>query len=560
MKLVRSKTTEYIFLVILALLFLAANTYLVISVDAFGNPSFFALGLLFQLILLVVILYWLIRALNTPLVILVSILISAWSGALTNSYVKQFRKSKSPFSRWLIARLNYKNPSGLVLTIGLIISVFFLINFSGILLDVWFHKPLTQIDTRVINLMPSIRTSSQTAFFRFVTFTANTESILVLGALTAGILWNKRQKIAAGLFIIAIFTEEIFSLLLKLLVGRVRPIQSLGLIHEDTFSFPSGHVLRATVLFGLLSYLIYRSYNSSVIRICIILGFLLSVALVALSRIYLGVHYPSDVLASMFFGASILTIFITIIEIATRYNLWKSQSKSFTNKWLLSVPTIVIIFSLLTSPFILKITPSSTKVSPTLVSSIDNRVLNELPHFSETLTGKPMEPISFIYIGSRQQIEARFSSHGWYKADASTVFNTLRALSIGLQNRQYLNAPVTPSYLNAQPENIAFQNPTRTRSLRQRHHTRLWRTNFQLSDGREIWVATASYDDRIEFAGPAKLPTHHIDPNIDAERSFILKSLEIKNSMYVQVVKAQAGQNASGDIFFTDGKAAVVEL
>jgi hypothetical protein len=133
-------------------------------------------------------------------------------------------------------------------------------------------------------------------------------------------------------------------------------------------------------------------------------------------------------------------------------------------------------------------------------------------------------------------------------------------LSVGFQGHQYLKAPVTPSYLNAEPENLAFQKPTDSNTLRQRHHTRLWQTDFRLASGQEVWVATASYDEGIEFAGPAKLPTHHIDPNIDAERSYIASSLGLKNVSYLQVVNAQAGKNASGDVFFTDGKAAVIRL
>jgi undecaprenyl-diphosphatase len=107
---------------------------------------------------------------------------------------------------------------------------------------------------------------------------------------------------------------------------------------------------------------------------------------------------------------------------------------------------------------------------------------------------------------------------------------------------------------------LAFQKPTNSNTLRQRHHTRLWHTDFKLADGKEVWVATASYDEGIEFAGPAKLPTHHIDPNIDAERSYIVSSLGLKNVSYEQVVNPQAGKNASGDTFFTDGKAVVTEL
>jgi hypothetical protein len=196
----------------------------------------------------------------------------------------------------------------------------------------------------------------------------------------------------------------------------------------------------------------------------------------------------------------------------------------------------------------------------TTIDTVNETTVRKLPLYSETLTGKTMEPINFIYIGSQQQIEQLFLSHGWYKADPSTLANTLKALSVGFQGRQYLNAPVTPSYLAAKPENLAFQQPTQSNTLRQRHHTRLWRTDFRLVGDEEIWVATASFDEGIEFAGAAKLPTHHIDPNIDAERTYITGSLGLKDLDYLQVVQAQAGKNASGDVFFTDGRAALIKL
>ena len=73
-------------------------------------------------------------------------------------------------------------------------------------------------------------------------------------------------------------------------------------------------------------------------------------------------------------------------------------------------------------------------------------------------------------------------------------------------------------------------------------------------------MATASFDEGIEFAGAAKLPTHHIDPDIDAERSYIIGSLRAGNAPFLQVVKPELGQNASGDAFFTDGRAVVISL
>jgi membrane-associated phospholipid phosphatase len=560
MKKIGRKTIIHCIVAIIAFILIITNVYFVKSEDVFGSPLLFAFGLLNEIILIVVFAYSLVRALKTPLNILGTILVSAWEGILTNPYVKRISKNETPLYRWLNARFDHKNPFGWVLTFGVAISFLFFNSFSGILRNLWFHDPLTRIDTRVVNLMPSIRTPLQTSFFRFITFTSNTETILLLVLLSGVILWRNRQRVMAGLFVLVFIGEEGIAYLLKHSVDRIRTAPSFSHYPADSFSFISGHVLRATILFGLLSYLLFRSFKSSIVRLGIVVGYILSVALIALSRVYLGVHYPSGVLASFQIGASLLTLIITGIEITIRFEIWGQNLKSYTNKLLGIVPIVIILISILAGPALIHLSPVAAEPRLTILDSLNKITVKKLPLFSETLSGKTMEPINFIYLGSAQQIEQAFLSHGWFKADPSTLSNLLKALSVGLQGHQYLNAPVTPSYLAAKPENLAFQQPTKSNTLRQRHHTRLWRTDFRLADGKEIWVATASFDEGIEFAGPAKLPTHHIDPNIDAERTYIATSLNLKVLSELQVVKPQAGKNAAGDIFFTDGRALLTSL
>jgi membrane-associated phospholipid phosphatase len=557
---VHTQTITHSIVAVIALFILVANAIVVRSFDVFGSPVLFSTALLVELFALIILLYSLVRALKTPIHILITIGMSAWQGILGNEYVMRVRHTKSPIIRWFGTRLDPKQPTGLLLSVGLVLAFTFFIGFSNVLQDVWFKEPLTQIDTRVVNLVPTIRTTMQTQFFRFVTFTANVETILLLVGLTAGILWYKRQRVAAGLIVVVLLIEEVCALVLKDVVGRSRPEQSLSLIREDSFSFPSGHVLSAAVIFGFIAYLIYRSVKSSLLRLFIILGYTLAVAMVAISRIYLGVHYPSDVLASMLFGAAIVTLTITGIEIATRYRLWKLEPDSFNNHYIILVVPVILLFSLVAAPYFVHIGTVNTQQRYVTIASINDQTIKQLPLYSETLTGATMEPISFVYIGSQEQITQLFESHGWYKADPSTISHTTKALIVGFQGEQYLNAPVTPSYLAGKPETMAFQKPTQSNTLRQRHHTRLWKTNYKLSNGQEVWVATASFDEGIELAGPAKLPTHHIDPNIDAERSYIIASLGVTNLTSLQVVDPQAGKNASGDVFFTDGRAMVIRL
>lgn len=339
----------------------------------------------------------------------------------------------------------------------------------------------------------------------------------------------------------------------------MRPDQVLSLIRESGFSFPSGHAVRATVLLGLLAYFVYKSYSSTRVRLATIGLYVLTTFFVGVSRIYLGVHYPTDVWGSILVGSFMLTLVIGVLEIGSRYELFNNEKLKLSNKTMLAAPVVLAVFALIASPFLIDIQPVMATPTYITLPTIDEVTIQKLPLYSESLTGSRMEPINFIYVGYKNQIVSRFLSHGWYKADPSTLGNTLRAIAVGFQGRQYLTAPVTPSYLNFKPENIAFEQSTETHSLRQRHHTRLWLTDYALPDGRPIWVATASFDEGVEFAGAAKLPTHHIDPNLDAERVYITESLGLPSDL-ISVVQPQLGKNASGDSFFTDGKAELVNF
>ena len=94
----------------------------------------------------------------------------------------------------------------------------------------------------------------------------------------------------------------LLNLLLKTLVQRPRP-EGYRLVAESGFSFPSGHSMVAMAFYGLLIWMVWRYEKDALVRWLGVIGFGLVIVLVGLSRIYLGVHYASDVLAG--FCASI---------------------------------------------------------------------------------------------------------------------------------------------------------------------------------------------------------------------------------------------------------------
>lgn len=326
------------------------------------------------------------------------------------------------------------------------------------------------------------------------------------------------------------------------------------------FSFPSGHVMNATVVYGLAAYLFFRAARSALVRVLIVLIGVAVVALVGISRVYFGVHYPTDVAGSALLGGAILAVLIIGVEITQRYRLlaWWTVTPADRASLAIAVAATAIFAAILSGP----LTPVHVARGTTAVQSlptIDSTSVGRFPHYSETLTGTRMEPTSLIFIGSQAQLEETFRRAGWYRADPPTVGNSLHEFLTAARNEQYLTAPVTPSYLDAKPQDLAFEKPTTANTLQQRHHTRIWRLPYDVN-GQPVWVATASLDKGIGIGSAVPLPTHRIDPNVDQERSYILGSLGVDHARFVRVVGPQLGHNASGDAFFTDGRAAVVPL
>ena len=108
------------------------------------------------------------------------------------------------------------------------------------------------------------------------------------------------------------FLISFINLILKILIQRPRP-NGFNIINETGYSFPSGHSMVSTAFYGLLIYLSYKNIKNKILRrsICIILFFL--IVLIGISRIYLGVHYASDVIGGFFLSIAYLIVFIEIV-------------------------------------------------------------------------------------------------------------------------------------------------------------------------------------------------------------------------------------------------------
>jgi len=129
-------------------------------------------------------------------------------------------------------------------------------------------------------------------------------------------LWRRSEKITAVLYIISVIAFPLISLAIKNDFARPRQEIIPPLTVEHTYSFPSGHSLTAVAVYGLAAVLLWQRGHRV---LAVISG--IWVFMIGLSRVYLGAHYPSDVLASYAAGTIMLII---ILYIDKRLNTRKS--------------------------------------------------------------------------------------------------------------------------------------------------------------------------------------------------------------------------------------------
>jgi len=164
------------------------------------------------------------------------------------------------------------------------------------------------IDEKIYNFISKFISDNTTTVIKFITFLGS--ATVVIGITVICLLFIKNKKI--GLFMsIDLITITIFQYILKAIFKRSRPV-GINLIEETSYSFPSGHSLTAMAFYGFIIYLLYKS-NLKYKKICIIVLSIL-ILLIGLSRVYLGVHYITDVLGGFTFSLFYLVIFINIIK------------------------------------------------------------------------------------------------------------------------------------------------------------------------------------------------------------------------------------------------------
>jgi hypothetical protein len=183
---------------------------------------------------------------------------------------------------------------------------------------------------------------------------------------------------------------------------------------------------------------------------------------------------------------------------------------------------------------------------------------------TQTAQGIPGDPLNVGLIGEADEVIRALKAAGWYPADAVTLRTAIEIAGSVLFDRPDRDAPVSALFYDGRREDLAFEKPAGG-SADRRHHVRLWRVLTKGRDGRPLWLGAATFDRGVGVSHLTGEITHHIAPDIDAERNGLVADLEQARMLdaFYRMAGAGAtsnGRNGEGDRYFTDGEITVAVI
>ena len=189
-----------------------------------------------------------------------------------------------------------------------LLLLFSFICFLTITEDVFTHEIMIYDVVGYNIIYKYIINENLTPIMKCITWFGSVTALIIITLLLFILIKNKRISIffSCNLIIVAILNQ-----FLKFIVQRPRPTE-YRIINENGYSFPSGHSMISMAFYGYLMYLIYKHINSKILKWVLIITLGILIILIGFSRIYLGVHYVSDILAGFVVSIGYLILFISI--------------------------------------------------------------------------------------------------------------------------------------------------------------------------------------------------------------------------------------------------------
>lgn len=405
--------------------------------------------------------------------------------------------------------------------------------FLGIAEDVVSGDPLVQFDHVVFTALQKLRTGLVDQVMIAATELGSaTVAVAVIAAVSVVLAWKRCWRTLAY-WLAAVGFAQALVWILKMTLERARPIAMYD--GAERFSFPSGHAASSIVLYGFLAFLLAHGQRAKVRGAIMLLAALL-VGLIAFSRLYLGAHWLSDVLASLSLG----TAWVALLSIAymqhVRTERLPARALSFTALGTLILAGTVVIATHLTAD-VSRYAPRQP-VSPDLLTDWRVDGWQRLPARRTEVDGDHEEPLSVQWAAEQDQIVGVLEAAGWHSPPRWTLRTGLLWL---VPSTAVGQLPVLAKLHQGASPAMSFQ-----QELDPSHRLvlRLWPTSHQVRAANDLpvalWVGMVTRERLEHPAGMATLAM--------TDQDFSMPMAQLAQSLQSQGVQFDLRRRESMDV------------
>lgn len=494
-----------------------------------------------------------------------SVLGAVKEATVTNPDVRRFVDNHPAFFAFVRKRLDLTGFYGLPLTLLGVVFLYVLLLLGGVIEDLLNADPIVAADIRIDNLLFAFRDPLLVKVFLWITILAKAKIVLSFSLLLLLVFLLRHQAVFILPLLVTLAGSGIFNLLGKMAFHRQRP-SGIGVYTEASYSFPSGHATLAAAFYGFVVYYLWRQTPGWRSRLNIFFSGVIIMAAIGFSRLYLGVHFLSDVLGGYLLGFLWLIIGISLSE----WRLVGERRPTVPSSSPVKVRVATASLILATFAFYVHtgihyqpaLTPASVEKTITIPSAGFLQSFNNytIPRYTETITGEKQEPISFIVTaGNDGEVIGVFRKAGWHTVEPVTFASLSRIAQTALTTESYPLAPLTPSFWHGRPQDFGLAKMAQGNGVGEREQARLWRTDLRTEAGKTVYVGTAS-----RSAGFKWRIVPRTRPDIDAERERLFSDLLgtglVGNHEKLNFTSPETGRNFVGDTFFSDGAAFIIKV
>jgi undecaprenyl-diphosphatase len=476
--------------------------------------------------------------------------------------LERFALAHPQLISFLHRRLTRQRFTGFPLTILVMIGGYSVLLLAGLVEDVINSDAITRIDQWLEMILIAFRHPALVETFLVITVLAKLSIIIIFALLFTLFLWRLEQKrFLSGLWV-AVGGTASFSYIFKITLERPRPLA--GVYEETSFSFPSAHAALAVAFYGYLLYWAWRRSAWSR-RVNLTFSWLVLIVLIGFSRLFLGVHYLSDVLGGYALGFLWLLVGIGLTEWHLRRagptDYFKPLAKPMWRFGYALISLAIISYTISTTAYLYTINFSAIEKLPPTRSADVIKTLSDktFPHFSETIDGTIEQPMNILIIASSiETVDADLARSGWLKADQLGLKSLKKSLGAWIRQMNYSRAPINPSFWDGEPNTVAYEKPLNGQRRQTRLQLRLWNANIADVSGKQVLIGTVSQDTARHFWIFGK----KTEPDIDSARDRFRSELEaeglVSGSQPIEWVQPSVLERIK--TFETDGRLYVVTL